>query len=70
MDLIEQLRKAAQASGLSMLALAEQSGLRYMSVHRFMARNAGLTVESCERLAQALGLKVVLRPVKRAKKGG
>ncbi len=66
--ILEQLREAARRSGLSMLRLSEQSGLRYMSVHRFVAGRKGVTIDSAARLAEALGLEVVLRPRKPGKK--
>jgi len=61
----EQLRAAARKSGMSMLQLAEQSGLRYASVHAFVAKRKGLTLASGAKLAALLGLE--LRPVRRRK---
>jgi hypothetical protein len=55
-----QLRKAAKASGRSMLNLSQASGLHYQSVHSFMAKGKALTVESSEKLAKALGFKLML----------
>jgi len=62
----EQLRDAARRSGLSMLQLAERSGLRYGSVHRFMARGRSLSLTSAVKLAELLQLE--LRPVRRRRK--
>lgn len=62
------LRKAARASGETMLRLSQRSGLPYSTVNHFMHGQRGLTIASCEKLAKALGLEITI--VERIQKRG
>jgi len=56
-DLEKQLRDAARASGLSMLAMSVQAGIPYAAVHNFVASERGLTLMTASKLATLLGLE-------------
>ena len=62
-DLGKQLREAFAKSGLSRFALANQAGVPYAGVHRFMGDDRDITLNTASRLAAVLGLE--LRPVQR-----
>jgi hypothetical protein len=65
--LVDQIRKAIEASGKSRYWIARASGVDQATLCRFMA-GSGLRVESLEAVALALGLEIVV--VEREKKGG
>ena len=65
MTIEEQLRRAAIASGASILNLCERSGLRYNSLHGFIRGTKTLTMTSANKLAKVLNLE--LRPIKKRK---
>ena len=56
----EQLRQAMKDSNLSRYAIAQQSGINQSVLSRFASGERGLTVETAERLAHALGLRLAL----------
>lgn len=58
-DLVEQLRRAMDDSGLTTYAIAKQSGANIDSLYRFRNGEADLTLSAAAKLAQALGLKLV-----------
>lgn len=60
------IRRAIRASGLSLYAVARDSGLNIAPVQRFMAAEHGMSVASAEKVGRLVGLE--LRPVKQ--KGG
>lgn len=54
----DQLREAI-AREPSMYGLAAQAGVPRQSISRFVAGGRGLTLESADRIAEALGLRLV-----------
>jgi len=56
----EQLRQAMTDSNLSRYAIAQQSGISQSVLSRFASGERGLTAETAERLAHALGLRLAL----------
>lgn len=60
------IRKAIRDSGLSIYALARDSGANVAPLQRFMAGEHGMSVASAEKVGRLVGLE--LRPMKR--KGG
>ena len=58
----EQLRRAIQASEKTRYKLWMETGIDQGQLARFMAGESGLSVESTEKLIEALGLEVVIRP--------
>jgi len=65
-DLAAQLKRAIADSRLSMLKVAERSGLRYQTVHRFLTADRDIALSSASKLAGLLGLE--LRPARRTKR--
>jgi plasmid maintenance system antidote protein VapI len=53
-----QLREAITRSGLSCYALAKLSGVHASAIQRFMLETRSLKLESLDRIAAALGLRL------------
>jgi plasmid maintenance system antidote protein VapI len=53
-----QLKKAVEASGLTINKLAVESGVPQPVLHRFMAGERGISLATAEKLATYLGLKL------------
>jgi len=58
----EQLRRAIESGDKTRYRLWQETGVDQGQLARFMAGESGLSVESTERLAEALGLEIVVRP--------
>jgi plasmid maintenance system antidote protein VapI len=54
----DQLKQAITASGLSVTALAKESGVPQPVLHRFMAGEQGLKLATVDKLAAYLKLKL------------
>ncbi|GMV98172.1 MAG: hypothetical protein AMXMBFR83_25240 [Phycisphaerae bacterium] len=52
------LRQAIAESGLSVNAIATRAGVQQAALSRFVRRERGLTLETVDRLAAYLGLKL------------
>jgi len=61
------IRGAIRASGVSLYAIARDSGVNVAPLQRFMASEHGMTVDTAERIGRLIGLE--LRPTRRARKG-
>ncbi len=61
------LRREIEESGWSVNALASESGVQQAALSRFMNGKAGLSLESIERLAEVLGLRLSRRRGRRVK---
>lgn len=61
-DLLNMLRKAMESSGQSRYRISKETGIAESVLSRFMSGETALTVETVERLADYLGLEIVLRP--------
>ncbi len=57
-SLAESLKAAARATGLSVNALAKQSGVPQAVLHRFLAGERGITLDTAEKLCAWLGLEL------------
>lgn len=64
-DLGNDIRKNFRATGMSMKALADATGIPYSALHRFLKGGADVRLSTANRLCDALTLE--LRP--KAKKG-
>lgn len=63
-DLSQQLRDAIKTSELSQRKLAEESGVSYVTISRFVSGSrAAITIDTASRLASSLGLR--LSPAKK-----
>jgi transcriptional regulator with XRE-family HTH domain len=58
----DQIRAAVDASGRSRYAICQAIGLNQGAMSRFMAGKSGISLETLDRLAQLLGLSVVVGP--------
>lgn len=67
--LLNMMRKAIEVSGQSRYRISQETGIAESVLSRFMSGQTSLTVETAERLADHLGLEIVLRP-KRSRRGG
>jgi len=61
------IQKAIKAGKKSRYALAKETGISQSHLSQFMDGTKGLSVESLECLADALGLDVIARPKRRRK---
>jgi len=67
--LVDEIRKAIESSEESRYSIAERAGVSASILSRLVnGKRPSLTVETCERLAEYLGLEIVVRP-KRSRKG-
>ncbi len=55
----EQIRTAIDESNLTPSEIARRSGIDKSIISRFMSGKGGLTLESIEKLAPVLGLRIV-----------
>ncbi len=61
MAFLDQVRRAVRLSGMSQYVLSRETGVTEGSISRFVRGERGLSSESLERIAEALGLEVVVR---------
>ncbi len=61
-DPAETVRRAFRESGMSIKRLADSSRTPYSGVHRFINVDADVRTSTLKRLAEALGLELVVRP--------
>lgn len=65
--LLDELRKAIHACGETRYRISMETGIAQSQLSRLMRGEAGMSIESVERIAEYLGLQVVLEP-RRSKK--
>lgn len=68
-QLIEAIKQAVAASGKSRYRIYQESGVLQSQLSRLMSGERGLKVEAIERLADALGLEIIVRPKRGRAKG-
>ena len=56
----DQIREAVDASGLSRYSICKSIGLNQGAMSRFMAGKSGLSMDALDRLAEHIGLEVVV----------
>ncbi len=56
--LADTIRRAVDATGLSVYAVAKASGISQPIVHRFMNGERGLTLDTADKLCRFLGLRL------------
>jgi transcriptional regulator with XRE-family HTH domain len=64
MDILDAIREAIEASGKTRYRIAKDMGLNESHLSKLMRGEAGLSVESLTKLAEYLGLELVIRPKK------
>ncbi len=60
----DEIRKAIKASDKTRYQLWKETGIKQSQLSRLMSGESGVSVENLERLADALGLEIILRPAK------
>jgi len=67
--LLDAIRKAIKAGGVTRYRIAKDTGVSQSQLSRLMIGERGLSIEALERLADYLGLRIVLKPKRRKKRG-
>ena len=60
-QLVETIRAAIEASGETRYRIAKETGIAESQLSRLMSGERGLSAETIERLADYLGLEIVVR---------
>lgn len=68
--IVEAMRKAIEASGKTRYRLSQETGIDQAQLSRFMTGEKGLSFDAMERLADALGIEMVLKPKDRKRGKG
>jgi transcriptional regulator with XRE-family HTH domain len=66
--LLKAIRTAIESSEVTRYRIAKDTGISQPQLSRLMGGKAGLSIEALERLADYLGLEIIIRP-KRQRKG-
>jgi len=66
-ETLDAIRDSIEASGKSRYQLARESGVAESVLSRLMSGERGVSVRTAERIADALGLEIVVRPKRRRK---
>ena len=69
-ELLNMMRKAIEASEQSRYRMSQETGIAQSVLSRFMSGETALAVETVERLADYLGLEIMVRPKKRGTRKG
>jgi len=67
-DVLDEIRKAIEASGKTRYRLWKETGIDQSHLSRLMKGEAGLSVASLEKLAEALGLEILIRPAQKLRR--
>ena len=62
---LDRLRQAIRDSDKTRYRLAKKSGISESALSRLMSGERGLSIEAAEKLAEALELEIIIRPVQR-----
>jgi transcriptional regulator with XRE-family HTH domain len=68
--ILDTIRKAIEVGGKTRYKLSQETGIDQAQLSRLMAGKEGVSVENLERLAEALGLEIMIRPRKAGGKVG
>ena len=68
MDLSNQVRNAIKSCGMTRYAIAKATGVSEGGLSRFMAGTGGMTVETLDKLAEYLGLEIVVKGIVKGRK--
>ena len=69
-ELLQTIRRTIEMSGQTRYRIAQGSGIAQSQLSRLMSGESGLSLETTERLADYLGLEIVIRPKRRRTKKG
>ena len=67
--LLNQIREAIEAGDKTRYRLSKETSIPQSQLSRFMTGEKGLSFDAMERLAEALGLEIIIRPKRRQAKG-
>ena len=67
--LLDEIREAIKAGDKSRYRLSKEAKIPQSQLSRFMTGEKGLSFDAMERLAEALGLEIIIRPKRRQRKG-
>lgn len=65
--LLDTMRKAIEASGKTRYVIHKATGIDQGQLSKLMKGQAGLSLDSLEKLADFLGLEIILRPKRKAR---
>ena len=65
--LLDQIRDRIERSGKSRYAIWKATGITQGHLSRLMTGEAGLSLDTLERIADYLGLEIIIRPKRRRK---
>lgn len=65
---MDQLRRAIERADQTPYAIGRGSGVHKSQLSRVLNSERSLSIESAERLAHYLGLEIIVRPQRRARK--
>lgn len=63
--ILGQIRNAINTSDKTRYRLSKETGIAQSQLSRLMTGQEGLSYENLEKLADALGLEIIIRPAKR-----
>ena len=63
--LLDQVRDAIEASGLTLYAISKRTGVDQSTLSRFMRSERGLSVDALERISELLNLHIVAKKGKK-----
>lgn len=66
--LLDEIRRAVETSGKTRYRIAKESGVSAGQLSRLVNGERGMAVETIERLADYLGLKITIEPRNKTKK--
>ena len=66
-EVLDDIRQAIEKSKLSRYAISKATGIDQGQLSKLMAGKGGLSIASLQRLADHLGLEIVIRPKGRRK---
>jgi transcriptional regulator with XRE-family HTH domain len=67
--LLDEIREAIRTSDKTRYRLSKETGIPQSQLSRLMTGEKGVSFDAMERLAEALGLEIILRPKRRQPKG-
>jgi len=62
--IFNEIRNAIEASSKTRYRLWKETGIKQSQLSRLMSGQTGVSVENLEKLADALGLEIIIRPAK------
>ena len=68
-QILDAIREAIEASDKTRYRIAKDTGISQPQLSRLMSGERGLSIDALERLADYLGLEIVMRPKRRRRKG-